>query len=52
MTNGANSYLLSANFRTGTIDVLKGTMGAPDLIGKFLDPNLPSGYAPFNIQPE
>lgn len=50
VTNGANTYLLSANFRTGTIDVLKGNQGAPNLTGNFTDPNLPSGYAPFNIQ--
>jgi uncharacterized protein (TIGR03118 family) len=29
--------------------VLKGDTSAPDLTGKFLDPNLPAGYAPFNI---
>jgi uncharacterized protein (TIGR03118 family) len=45
-----NSYLLSANFRAGTIDVYKGSPGAPDLAGKFVDPGIPSGYAPFNIQ--
>jgi len=50
VSTGGHSYLLSANFRAGTIDVLKGEAGAPDLAGKFLDPNLPSGYAPFNIQ--
>jgi uncharacterized protein (TIGR03118 family) len=49
-TTGGHSYLLSANFRAGTIDVFKGDMNAPSLTGKFLDPNLPSGYAPFNIQ--
>jgi uncharacterized protein (TIGR03118 family) len=49
-TTGGHSYLLSANFRAGTIDVLKGDTGAPDLTGRFLDPNLPAGYAPFNIQ--
>jgi uncharacterized protein (TIGR03118 family) len=48
-TTGGHSYLLSANFRTGNIDVMKGDNGAPDLTGKFLDPNLPAGYAPFNI---
>jgi uncharacterized protein (TIGR03118 family) len=47
---GGNTYLLSANFHNGTIDVLKGNAGAPDLAGKFTDPNLPAGYAPFNIQ--
>jgi len=49
-TIGSDSYALVANFRAGTIDVLKGSGGAPDLPGNFLDPNLPAGYAPFNIQ--
>jgi uncharacterized protein (TIGR03118 family) len=49
-TTGGHSYLLSANFRAGTIDVLKGDTSAPDLTGKFLDPGLPANYAPFNIQ--
>jgi uncharacterized protein (TIGR03118 family) len=53
-TTGGHSYLLSANFRTGNIDVLKGDAGAPDLAGKFVDSDknspLPTGYAPFNIQ--
>jgi uncharacterized protein (TIGR03118 family) len=49
-TAGGHSYLLSANFRAGTIDVLKGDAAAPDLAGKFTDPGLPANYAPFNIQ--
>ena len=49
-TISTNTYLYAANFLTGKIDVLKGTAGAPDLIGNFTDPTLPSGYAPFNIQ--
>jgi uncharacterized protein (TIGR03118 family) len=48
-TTGEHSYLLSANFKSGSIDVLKGDTAAPDLVGKFLDPNLLAGYAPFNI---
>jgi uncharacterized protein (TIGR03118 family) len=47
---GSNAYLYAANFNTGAIDVLKGASGAPNLTGTFTDPNLPSGYAPFNIQ--
>ena len=47
---GGHAYLLSANFRAGTIDVLKGDAAAPELAGKFTDPNLPSGFAPFNVQ--
>jgi uncharacterized protein (TIGR03118 family) len=49
-TTGGHSYLLSANFHNGSIDVLKGDGLAPNLTGTFTDPNLPSGYAPFNIQ--
>lgn len=45
-----NSYLYAANFGTGAINVIKGTSSAPDLTGNFTDPNLPSGYAPFNVQ--
>jgi uncharacterized protein (TIGR03118 family) len=49
-TTGSNSYLYAANFRTGSIDVVKGSAAAPSLTGTFADPNLPSGYAPFNVQ--
>jgi len=49
-TTGGFSYLYAANFRAGRIDVIKGSSGAPDLTGNFIDPNLPAGYAPFNIQ--
>ncbi|WP_165250436.1 TIGR03118 family protein [Paludisphaera soli] len=45
-----HAYVYSANFRLGTVDVLKGDGGAPDLTGRFTDPGLPSGYAPFGIQ--
>jgi uncharacterized protein (TIGR03118 family) len=48
-TVGGNSYLLSANFGTGKIDVLKGSPGTPDLAGNFTDPGIPNKYAPFNI---
>jgi uncharacterized protein (TIGR03118 family) len=47
---GGHTYLLAANFGTGNIDVRKGDSGAPDLTGKFTDPNLPANYAPFNIE--
>ena len=48
-TVGGHSYLLSANFQTGKIDVLKGDAGAPDLAGRFTDPGIPDKFAPFNI---
>ncbi len=47
---GSNSYLYSANFATSAIDVLKGDAGAPDLAAHFVDPILPAGLAPFNVQ--
>jgi len=45
-----HGYLYAANFHTGAIDILKGDENAPDLTGKFVDPNLPAGFAPFGIQ--
>jgi len=47
---GGFDYAYAADFKGGEIDVFKGTTNAPDLPAKFLDPNLPGGYAPFNIQ--
>ncbi|MBZ5636262.1 MAG: TIGR03118 family protein [Acidobacteriia bacterium] len=44
-----DEYAYIANFRAGKIDVLKGSAAFPDLAGNFTDPNLPAGYAPFDI---
>lgn len=44
------SYLYAANFASSAIDVDKGSAAALPLTGTFVDPNLPSGFAPFNIQ--
>lgn len=49
-STGGSSYAYAANFKAGTIDVVKGDAAALPLTGSFLDPNLPAGYAPFNIQ--
>jgi uncharacterized protein (TIGR03118 family) len=46
---GGNQYLYATDFHNGQITVLPGT-GAPALPGHFTDPNLPAGYAPFNIE--
>ena len=43
------TYLYAADFRNNQITVVPGT-GAPALTGQFQDPNLPAGYAPFNIE--
>ncbi len=45
-----DSYLYAANFKSGTIDVLKGSATSPDLTSTFTDPTLPANYAPFNVQ--
>ena len=47
--NGAKNYLYAANFGAGRIDVID-SLGLTALPGAFVDPNLPAGYAPFNIQ--
>lgn len=44
-----NAYIYATDFHNGSITVLPNT-GAPPLSGNFTDPNLPAGFAPFNIQ--
>jgi uncharacterized protein (TIGR03118 family) len=46
---GSHRYLYAADFHNNKIQVFPRT-GAPALAGNFTDPNLPAGYAPFNIQ--
>jgi uncharacterized protein (TIGR03118 family) len=47
--NGAN-YIYAANFKGGTVDVFDATYQSHSFGGgAFVDPNLPSGYAPFNV---
>lgn len=48
-TTAHGTYLFAADFHNNQITVVPGT-GAPALTGQFLDPNLPAGYAPFNIE--
>ena len=47
---GTNSYLYATDFHNGAIDVFDSTSTKVTLGGSFTDPNLPAGYAPFNIQ--
>lgn len=46
--SGATARLYAANFRTGTVDVWDGSFHA--IAGGFMDPTIPAGYAPFNVQ--
>jgi uncharacterized protein (TIGR03118 family) len=43
-------YLYAANFHTGAIDVFDTNWAAASLPGGFVDPAVPAGFAPFNIQ--
>jgi uncharacterized protein (TIGR03118 family) len=48
-TTPNGTYLYATDFHNNSITAFPGT-GAPSLSGTFTDPNLPAGYAPFNIQ--
>jgi uncharacterized protein (TIGR03118 family) len=44
------SLLFAANFHAGSIDVFDSTFKPTTVANGFTDPNLPAGYAPFNVQ--
>lgn len=44
------NYLYAADFHNMAIDVFDSSFAPAVLPGKFKDPGLPAGYAPFNIQ--
>jgi uncharacterized protein (TIGR03118 family) len=48
-TVNGTEFMYAANFRTGHIDVIAGS-GSATVTGTFTDPNIPAGYAPFNVQ--
>jgi len=43
-------FLYATDFHNGKIDVIGASFAPATLAGNFTDPNLPAGYAPFNIQ--
>lgn len=47
--NGTENLLYAANFFAGRIDVFDSNFQPVTLTGSFIDPNLPAGFAPFNI---
>jgi uncharacterized protein (TIGR03118 family) len=49
-TSGGNSYLYATDFHNNAIDVFNSGFTQVNLTGSFTDPNLPAGFAPFNIQ--
>jgi uncharacterized protein (TIGR03118 family) len=48
--NGSQNFLYAANFGSNTIDVFNGVFTPTMSPGAFTDPNLPAGFAPFNVQ--
>jgi uncharacterized protein (TIGR03118 family) len=46
--SGATARLYGANFHAGTVEVWDGAFSS--VFGGFIDPTLPAGYAPFNVQ--
>lgn len=45
--NDSGSFLFAANFRNGTVDVFDENFKQ---VNSFTDPNVPQGFAPFNVQ--
>jgi len=48
-TSAIGGTLYAPNFNTGNIDVFDGKWAPATLAGNFQDPDMPSGFAPFNI---
>lgn len=48
--NGTANFAYAADFQNDRIVVVNGQFQVTALAGTFTDPNLPAGYAPFNIQ--
>jgi uncharacterized protein (TIGR03118 family) len=48
-SSGSSSFLYAADFHHGRIHVFDDDFKTVHLGGSFTDPNLPNGYAPFNV---
>jgi uncharacterized protein (TIGR03118 family) len=48
--NTAGGLLYAANGATGKIDVFDGSFAPTTVSGDFVDPDLPAGYVPFNVE--
>ena len=48
--NASGTFLYAADFMNGKIDVFNSSYNQTSLSGSFTDPNLPTGYSPYNIQ--
>lgn len=51
MASNGHTYLYAANFRSGRVEAYDDTFTPVELPGGlFVDPRMPAGYAPFNVQ--
>jgi uncharacterized protein (TIGR03118 family) len=50
IVTGATNLLFAPNFHTGVVEVYDSKFQKASVSGGFKDPNLPAGYAPFNLQ--
>jgi uncharacterized protein (TIGR03118 family) len=48
-SNSVGSFIYATDFHNGRVDAFDSNY-SPALIGKFVDPTIPSGFAPFNVQ--
>ena len=46
-TTAQGTFLYAANFRNGTVDMFDSQF---NMVNSFTDPDVPAGYAPFNVQ--
>ena len=49
-SSSKKNYLYATNFNAGRVEVFDANFAPVALAGSFTDPNLPAGFAPFNIQ--
>jgi uncharacterized protein (TIGR03118 family) len=49
-TGGLKKRMFAANFHSGQIDIFNGHFKELSNTGKFVDPTLPAGFAPHNVQ--
>jgi uncharacterized protein (TIGR03118 family) len=49
-STSAGTRLYAADFHNARVDVFDGAFAPVTVAGAFTDPNLPAGYAPFNVQ--
>lgn len=49
-SNGGADFLYATDFHNAKIDVFDSSFAKVDTTGKFVDPGIPTGYAPFGIE--